>query len=107
MAEDKDKTGGRQTVEETALDPNEALKAARGANESAQRRADEETEKGYRGTVPDPFPNEAYTVAGATRGESPPAALGTARGLAARAEAAVASTAEKQNPEPRKGPKAR
>jgi hypothetical protein len=32
----------------------------------------EEQERGYRGTVPDPTPNHAYTVAGVTGGEPTP-----------------------------------
>lgn len=69
--------------------------AAAAANADAQRKADAETEKGYRGVSPDPHPNEAYTVAGALRGESPSAAGATARALQERANAAVASTEAK------------
>lgn len=37
-----------------------------------QAKMDEETEKGYRGFVPDPTPNENYTVAGVTSGAPTP-----------------------------------
>lgn len=37
-----------------------------------QAKMDEETEKGYRGFVPDPTPNENYTVAGVTAGAPTP-----------------------------------
>lgn len=37
-----------------------------------QAKMDEETEKGYRGIVPDPTPNENYTVAGVTSGAPTP-----------------------------------
>lgn len=36
------------------------------------KKLNEEQEKGYRGTVPDPTPNHAYTVAGVTSGEPTP-----------------------------------
>jgi hypothetical protein len=38
----------------------------------AQRLADEANEKGYIGEVPDPTPNENYTVAGVTSGAPTP-----------------------------------
>lgn len=37
-----------------------------------QAKMDEETEKGYRGFVPDPTPNENYTVKGVTSGAPTP-----------------------------------
>jgi len=37
-----------------------------------QEKMDEEQEKGYRGFVPDPTPNENYTVAGVTKGAPTP-----------------------------------
>lgn len=37
-----------------------------------QEKMDVETEQGYRGTVPDPTPNENYTVAGVTSGAPTP-----------------------------------
>lgn len=37
-----------------------------------QERFDREDERGYRGTVADPTPNSAYTVAGVTSGEPTP-----------------------------------
>jgi len=37
-----------------------------------QEKMDEEQEKGYRGFVPDPTPNENYTVAGVTSGAPTP-----------------------------------
>lgn len=37
-----------------------------------QAKMDEETEKGYRGFVPDPTPNANYTVAGVTSGAPTP-----------------------------------
>lgn len=37
-----------------------------------QAKMDKETEKGYRGTVPDPTPNANYTVAGVTSGAPTP-----------------------------------
>lgn len=37
-----------------------------------QKAADEATDKGYIGTVPDPTPNANYTVAGVTSGKPTP-----------------------------------
>ena len=37
-----------------------------------QKKMDEETEQGYRGFVPDPTPNENYTVKGVTAGAPTP-----------------------------------
>lgn len=37
-----------------------------------QKKMDEETEQGYRGFVPDPTPNENYTVKGVTSGAPTP-----------------------------------
>lgn len=40
--------------------------------DAVQKQADEENEKGYRGSTPDPTPNEHYTVAGVTSGKPTP-----------------------------------
>lgn len=40
--------------------------------DKVQERATEHAEKGYRGFVPDPTPNENYTVAGVTAGKPTP-----------------------------------
>jgi len=37
-----------------------------------QATMDEETDKGFSGEVPDPTPNEAYTVKGVTSGQKTP-----------------------------------
>jgi len=42
-----------------------------GAKE-VQEKVDEETDQGFTGTVPDPTPNENYTVAGVTAGKPTP-----------------------------------
>ncbi len=54
--------------------------------DEAQRLADEATEKGYVGNVPDPTPNENYTVLGVVKGLPTPETDDDAR-VAARKEA--------------------
>lgn len=46
--------------------------AADAGQAEVQAKFDEEQERGYRGSVPDPTPNEAYTVAGVTSGAKTP-----------------------------------
>ena len=58
MAEDK----AAKAVEK---DPEGVAEAG---NKQVQEAVNDETEKGYRGFVPDPTPNENYTVAGVTAG---------------------------------------
>jgi hypothetical protein len=60
--------------------------AAEEGNEEVQGKTDEAEEKGYIGTVPDPTPNENYTVEGVTSGKPTPE---TDPDLAAEARAAV------------------
>lgn len=55
-------------------------------NDEVQEAADKATEKGYIGIVPDPTPNENYTVAGVTAGKPTPE---TDDKLAAEARAAA------------------
>lgn len=43
-----------------------------GSAAEVQKAADEATEKGFIGTVPDPTPNDNYTVAGVTAGKPTP-----------------------------------
>jgi hypothetical protein len=64
MADDKSKA-------EKAVDKDPEGVAAAG-NEQVQEKVDDETERGYRGTTPDPTPNENYTVAGVTAGKPTP-----------------------------------
>lgn len=47
-------------------------KAADKAAAEVQKRADQETEQGFRGVEADPTPNEHYTVAGVTSGKPTP-----------------------------------
>lgn len=65
--------------------PSDYVHGGEGGLADGQRRVkamiDEENEKGYRGTVPDPTPNENYTVAGVTRGlPTPETVVYTPRG---------------------------
>lgn len=53
--------------------------------------ADEAAEKGYIGTVPDPTPNEAYTLHGVAEGQPTPE---TDRGLRKQAEEAADHSGE-------------
>lgn len=46
----------------------------------AQEVMDEDTEKGYHGSVPDETPNENYTVAGQLAGKSTPESLPAEKG---------------------------
>jgi len=55
-------------------------------NKEVQEKVNDETEKGYRGTVLDPTPNENYTIAGVTSGKPTPE---TDEKLAAEARQAV------------------
>lgn len=62
-------------------------KAADHGQAEAQKRSDAETEQGFRGDGPvDPTPNEAYTVAGVTKGQPTPE---TDEKAAAKAEEAA------------------
>jgi hypothetical protein len=47
-------------------------KVAEQANKEVAEKVNDESEKGYRGVVPDPTPNENYTVAGVTSGKPTP-----------------------------------
>lgn len=53
---------------------NSTEKSADKAIEQVEKAVNEETEQGYRGTVPDETPNRAYTVAGVLAGEPTPEA---------------------------------
>jgi hypothetical protein len=64
------------------------------SSSEVQDRMDEATEKGYRGETPDPYPNSAYTVAGAAAGESPSARDGLEAGRAGAVELGNAGTAD-------------
>lgn len=57
-----------------------------GGAAEVQKAADKAAEQGYIGTVPDPTPNENYTVAGVTSGKPTPE---TDEGLAAEARKAA------------------
>jgi hypothetical protein len=65
-----------------------------------QQKMDEETEQGYRGYVPDPTPNENYTVKGVTSGaptpeNNPQAAAEAGSSKFTQVNAEVAKPAEK------------
>ena len=70
----------KEDTSEPSKDQKKAAKAvdkdpegvAEEGNSEVQEKIDDETEKGYRGTVPDPTPNENYTVAGVTSGKPTP-----------------------------------
>lgn len=47
-------------------------KSADAGQAEVQEKFDQEQERGYRGHVPDPTPNDAYTVAGVTSGAKTP-----------------------------------
>lgn len=64
------------TTRKTPPPPSPEAKAdlakAEEGNGQVQAAVDEEHERGYRGAVPDPTPNEAYTVAGVVSGMPTP-----------------------------------
>lgn len=62
---DEKQGGGDQRPDE--LDSGDAK-----ALDAVQTAVDEETEQGYRGSTPDPTPNENYTVAGVVAGAPTP-----------------------------------
>lgn len=59
-----------------------------------QKKFDEEQEQGYVGTVPDPTPNENYTVAGVVKGAPTPETDPKAAAKAADQAANVAEGGE-------------
>jgi hypothetical protein len=61
-----------------------------------QELMDIDTERGYHGTVPDPTPNAAYTVAGVTSGAATPE---TDEDAKAEAEATTEAVATGNEPE--------
>ena len=73
----------KEADQEVESDP---VGVAEEGNKQVQDKIDDETEKGYRGTVPDPTPNENYTVEGVTSGKPTPE---TDADLAAEARASV------------------
>ena len=62
----------RTTSDDTTTAGETTPAEAEAGNAEAQQKMDAIHEKGYRGTTPDPTPNEAYTVAGVTRGDPTP-----------------------------------
>lgn len=66
-----------RTTPQAAVAPPRTLEEARVSTsadvgqDEVQDRLEAEQERGYRGTTPDPRPNEDYTVAGVT-GDNPP-----------------------------------
>lgn len=73
----------KEADQEVQSDPEGVAEAG---NAEVQAKVDDETEKGFRGTVPDPTPNENYTVEGVTAGKPTPE---TDADLAAEARASV------------------
>lgn len=66
------KNSDEQQEQQQGGDRDDAVQAAKSGNEAVQKLTDKETEQGYTGTVPDPTPNENYTVAGVTSGAPTP-----------------------------------
>lgn len=60
----------RARGEEVASD--RPANAGDGGSAQVQDKVDQENAQGYRGTVPDPTPNEAYTLKGVTSGMPTP-----------------------------------
>ena len=89
---DQEPTDDQQEADQEVQSDPEGV--AEADNAQVQEKVDEETEKGYRGSVPDPTPNENYTLAGQNAGKPTPETDEDAREEARKAITEVAAAAK-------------